>query len=73
MELARPEDALTLTIELGEPGEQDGADRDVDADAEGVGATDHLEQAGLGELLDDPAVARQHPGVVHTDPLAEQG
>ena len=29
-------------------------------DAEGVGAADDLEQPGLGELLDEPAVLRQH-------------
>ena len=53
-------------------GEHDGADRHVDADAEGVGAADDLEQPGLGELLDQPAVLRQHPGVVDADAVPDQ-
>ena len=39
----------------------------VDADAERVGAADDLEQALLGELLDEQAVLRQQPGVVDAD------
>ena len=45
----------------------DRADRDVDADAERVGAADDLQQPGLGQRLDEPAVARQHAGVMHAD------
>ena len=48
------------------------ADRHVDADAEGVGAAYHLQQAGLGERLHQPAVARQHPRVVHADAVPHQ-
>ena len=45
--------------------EQHRADRHVDADAERVGAADDLEQAGLGQPLDEPPVLREHAGVVH--------
>ena len=48
-----------------------GADGDIDADAEGVGAADDLQQAFLGELLDEDPVAREQAGVMHADPVAE--
>ena len=67
--LEQPGDAAVV---LAQRGEQHGADRHVDADAEGVGAADHLEQAGLGQRLDEAAVARQHPGVVHPDAVPDQ-
>ena len=54
-----------------ELGENDGAERDVDADAEGVGAADDLEQALLRELLDEDAIAREEAGVVDADAVAE--
>ncbi len=41
-------------------------------DAEGVGAADDLEQAGLGQLLDQAPVLGQHAGVVHADAVAHQ-
>jgi hypothetical protein len=47
VELARLEQPVARAVELGQAGEDDGADRDVDADAERVGAADDLEQAGL--------------------------
>ncbi|MPM30961.1 hypothetical protein SDC9_77514 [bioreactor metagenome] len=72
VELPGLEQPVAGAVELRQPGEDDGPDRHVDPDAEGVGATDHLEQAGLGELLDQPAVAREHPGVVHADPGTDQ-
>ena len=66
-----------LAVELAEPGEQHRADRDVDADAERVGAADDLEQPVLRELLDEHAVLGQQPGVVQADavlqPLADVG
>ena len=71
-ELAGAQDPLPAAVELRQPGEQHRPDRHVDADAEGVGAADDLEQPGLGQLLDQPAVARQHPRVVDADPAAEQ-
>ena len=59
-------------VELGELGEEHGAERDVDADAESVGAGDHLEQALLGELLHLQPVLGQEPGVVDADAEAEE-
>ena len=60
-----------LAVELAQPGEHHGADRDVDADAQRVGAADHLEQAELRELLDQHAVLRQQAGVVQADAVPE--
>ena len=72
VELAGLEQALLRTVELRQPGEQDRADRHVDADAEGVGAADDLEQAVLGELLDEATVLRQHARVVHADAVPHE-
>ena len=72
VELARLQDPLPRAVELGQPGEDHGADRDVDADAERVRPADHLQQPGLRQLLDQPAVARQHAGVVDADAAADQ-
>ena len=44
-----------------ELGEEHGPDRHVDADAEGVGAGDDLEQAGLRELFHDAAISGSIP------------
>ena len=66
-ELAGLQDPLPVAVELRQPGEEHGADRHVDADAEGVGAADDGEQAGLGEGLHEAPVLGQHPGVVHAD------
>ena len=71
VEVAGGEDRRLLAVELAEAREEHGADRHVDADAEGVGAADDLEQAALGELLDEHAVLRQQAGVVDADPLLE--
>jgi len=51
-EVAHPEAGDFSAVELGEFGKEHGAQRDVDTDAEGVGAGDHLEQTLLRELLD---------------------
>ena len=59
MKLARPQAALLVAVELGEAGEQHGVDGNVDAHAQGVGTADDGQQALLGELLDQQAVARQ--------------
>ena len=72
LELADLQHPLPAAVELGQPAEQHGADRDVDADAERVGAADDRQQPRLGELLDDAAVLRQHPGVVDADAGAQQ-
>ena len=72
VELAGAELPGAGAVVLGQRGEQHGADRHVDADAEGVGAADDLEQPGLGELLDQPPVLGQHAGVVHADAVPDQ-
>ena len=71
VEVARGEDGRLLAVELAEPREEHRADGHVDADAEGVGAADDLEQAALGELLDQHAVLRQQARVVQADALLE--
>ena len=71
MEIARAENASFLAVEFAEAGEQDGADGDVDADAQGVGAADDLEQAALGELFDEHAVLGEQTGVMHANALLE--
>ena len=72
VELAGVEQPGAGAVVLRQRREHDGADRHVDADAEGVGAADDLEQAGLGELFDQPPVLGQHPGVVNADAVADQ-
>ena len=56
-----------LAAELGELGEEDGADGDVDPDAQRVRAGDDPQQPLLGELLDQQPVLRQQPRVVDAD------
>jgi hypothetical protein len=72
VELAGREPAHLLPVELGERGDDDGADGHVDADPEGVRAADHSQQAALRELLDETPIAREHAGVVHPDPGAHE-
>ena len=60
-----------LPVVLRQRGEHHRADRDVDPDAEGVGAADHLEEPGLGQALHQPPVLGQHPGVVDADAVAD--
>src|SRR5690606_28533864 len=67
VELPGLEVAHAFPVELGQRGEHHGADRHVDADAEGVGAADDLQQTGLRQLLDQPSVLGQHARVVHAD------
>ena len=72
VELAGPQVAHARPVVLRQAREENGADRHVDADPEGVGTADHLEQTGLGELLHKAAVLRQHAGVVDADAVADQ-
>ena len=67
LEVADREDGHLLAVELAELGEDDGADGDVDADAERVGAGDDLEESGLGEALDEEAILGEQAGVVDAD------
>ena len=61
-----------LPVVLRQCREHHRADRNVDPDAERVGAADHLEEPGLGETLHQPAVLGQHPGVVDTDAVTDE-
>lgn len=72
VELTGRELAHLGAVELRQAGEQHGADRHVDADAQGVGAADDGQQAALGELFDQASVLRQHAGVVDADARADQ-
>ena len=72
VELAGAELPHPLPVELRERGDEHRADRHVDADAERVGAADDPQQPALRERLDEPAVARQHAGVVHADARAHE-
>ena len=72
LEVAHAEDAGLLAVELAELREEHGADRDVDADAQRVGAADDLEQALLRQLLDEQPVLRQQARVVEPDAVAQE-
>lgn len=67
VEVARAEDPGFFAVKLAEAGEEDGADGDVDPDAEGIGSADDFEQAFLGELLGEHAVFGEESGVVDAD------
>ena len=72
VELTGLQDSGASTVELRQGGEHDGADRHVDADPEGVGATNDLELALLGEGFDEASVLRKHPGVVDPDARGDE-
>ena len=72
VELAHREAPDAVAVELGERRHQHGADRDVDADPERVRAADDRQQALAGQTLDQAAVAREHPGVVDADTVAQE-
>ena len=62
--LPRCEVGVLDAVELHELLEHHGAGRHVDAEGEGLGGEDDLEQPAGEELLDDGLQQRQHPGVV---------
>ncbi len=72
VELAGTKVPGARAVVLGKAGHHHRADGDVDAYPEGVCAADDLQKAGLGQLLHEPAVLRQHPGVVHADSVPHQ-
>ena len=72
VELAGGEEPAGGPVVLGHSGEQHRPDGHVDADTEGVGAADDLQQSLLGETFHQAAVAGQHAGVVHTDPRSDE-
>ncbi len=59
-------------VVLAELREQHGADGHVHPHAEGVGTAYQLQQALLGQLLDEQAVAGEHPGMVQADAVADE-
>ena len=67
LELSHGQHPDLAAVVLAELGEQHRADRDVDADPEGVGPADQLQQPLLGELLDEQPVLGEQAGVVDTD------
>ena len=69
VELAGAQRPHPGAVVLRQSREQHGADGHVDADAEGVGAADDLQQTGLRQLLHQAPVLGQHAGVVHADPV----
>ena len=71
VEIPRAENAGLLPVELAQLGEQHRADGDVDAHAQRVRAADDLEQAALGELLDEHAILRQQARVMQTDAVPQ--
>ncbi len=71
VEIASGEEGDFLAAVFAEAGEEDGADGDVHADAEGIGAADDFEEAALGELLDENAVFGEEASVVDADAVGE--
>ena len=72
VELAAAQHPLAPAVEFRQGAEQHGADGNVDADPQGVGAADHRQQPALGQLLHQPSVTWQHTGVVDPDSAAQQ-
>ena len=72
VEVAHGQEARLLAVELAELREQDGPQRDVDAHAQGVGPADDLQQAALGETLDEQAILREQARVVEREPRADE-
>ena len=73
VEVARREHRRLLAVVLREAAEEYRADGHVDPDPQRVGAADDLQQAALGELLGEHAVARQQTGVVDADAVLQPG
>ena len=72
VELAGPQHPLLAAVELRKAREHHRADRHVDADAKGVRAADHAQQAALGQRLHESPVAGEHAGMVHGDARVQQ-
>lgn len=71
MEIARAQDGCFLAVEFAEAGEKHGSNGDIDADAEGVGSADNLEETFLSQLFDQDAVFGEETGMMQTDAVAE--
>ena len=72
LEFADAEFAHLPAVELRQPCQQYGADGNVDADAERIGAGDDQQQPLECELFDQPAVFGQHACVVDADAVQEE-
>ena len=72
MELAGTQMALTHAVVLGQPGQQDGADRHVDADTQGVRPAHNAQKPLLGKAFDKASITRQHAGMMHPDSCADR-
>ena len=72
VEVAGRQHHRLLAVELAELGEDHGADGDVDAHPQGVGAGHHLEQPLLRQLLGEQPVLGQQAGVVQPDAVAQE-
>ena len=71
-ELPVPQQACRYAVVLAELREQHGAYGYVHPHAEGVGTADQLQEARLGQLLDQEPVAGEHPGMVQAYPVANE-
>ena len=72
VELPHGQDPGVGSVVLTQLGKQHGADWHVYPNTEGVGPTDHLQEAPLGELFDQASVAGEHPGVVEADAVTNE-
>ena len=71
-EFTHGEDAHLLSVKLAQLAEEHGANRNVDADAQGIGPTDHLEQALLRGALYQKSVFGQETGVMNPNAVAQE-
>lgn len=71
MEVASGEEGGFFAAEFAKLSEEDGADGNVDADAEGIGPADDLQQSALGELFDEEPIFWKKTGVVNADTMAD--
>ncbi len=69
--LPRRDVGVRLAVPLRELLDDDRASRHVDAECEGLGREDDLDEPVQVELLDDLLEGRQHAGVVSGDAAAE--
>src|SRR5437762_2787566 len=71
VEIARAQNSRLLTIEFAEARKEHRAERHVNSGSECVGATNHLQESFLGQLLDQYAVLGQQPRVVKANSVFE--
>mmetsp|Transcript_59703 Transcript_59703/g.187248 ORF Transcript_59703/g.187248 Transcript_59703/m.187248 type:complete len:441 (+) Transcript_59703:963-2285(+) len=72
VEGAAPQDGGPLAVELAELCEEDRADGDVDANAEGVRSADAYQQPALRQLLHQQPVLRQEARMVQANAVQQQ-